>query len=134
MRRHIMLFLGLAVLGAAPAVNAYAQARQDEEDQRRQAEADADAKKKEKDKEWNTSPAPLPEIKNAGPCPFAKALYDASRYIELKDGKETAEAVGYTGEIEGVRANCAYRGGEPIRVQMNVGFGFGRGPQAQGST
>jgi hypothetical protein len=115
-------------------VNAYAQARQDEEDQRRQAEADADAKKKAKEKEWNTNPAPLPTIQNAGPCPFARALYDASRYVELKDGKEAAEAVGYTGEIEGVRATCAYRGGEPIHVQMNVGFGFGRGPQAQGGS
>lgn len=134
MRRSFLLVCGLAALVvAAPAVRAYAQTSQQEDDERRQAEADQDAKKKQKEKEWTLTQAPLPELKNAGPCPFAKALYDASRYIDLKGGQETAEAVGFTGEIENVQATCAYKGSEPIHVKLAVNFDFGRGPQAQGA-
>jgi len=134
MRRQLMLFLGLALLGAAPAVTAYAQSRQAEDDQRRKAEAEQEATKKKKEKEWAVGTAPLPAVKNAGPCPFVKVLYDASRYVELKDNKETTESVGWTGEIQGVKAACEYKGDEPIKVAMNTTFSFGRGPQAQGST
>jgi hypothetical protein len=76
--------------------------------------------------------APLRSVANAGPCPFVKILYDAARYVELQDGRAASAAVGYTGEIEGVTAGCAYQSDEPITVQLNILFNLGRGPQAQG--
>ena len=133
MRRTSLLAIGVAILALGPALQASAQSR-DADDQKRQAEADQDAKKKQKDKDWKLEQGPLPAVKNAGPCPYVKALYDASRYIELKDGTETPSAVGYTGEIEGVQATCAYKGAEPIHVALAVKFAFGRGPQAAGAS
>jgi hypothetical protein len=132
MRRFTMLALGLALLALAPAVRAYAQSSESQDDQKRKAEAEEDAKNNQKDKQWNLTQAPLPNPKSAGPCPFVKALYDANRYVELKDGKELAEAVGYTGEIEGIQSTCAYKGDEPIKVSMAIKFAFGRGPTAEG--
>lgn len=131
MRRQLLLTVSLALLAATPCLKAYAQS-QNADDQKRAAQAAEDDKKKKKDKEWKLDQAPLPELKNAGPCPFVKTLYDASRYIELKDGAETPSAVGYTGEIEDVRATCAYKGADPIHVSMALDFAFGRGPQALG--
>ena len=132
MRRPIALGLSLLLLAGVPLAKSYAQSsRESEDDQRRQAQSDEDAKKKKKDKEWESAQAPLPDQKNAGPCPFAKVLYDASRYIELKDGQETPGAVGYTGEIEGVQASCEYKGAAPIREHLAVGFAFGKGPMAR---
>jgi hypothetical protein len=40
--------------------------------------------------------------------------------------------VGYTGEIEGISSDCEYREADPIRVDMDVLFNLGRGPQAAG--
>jgi hypothetical protein len=57
-------------------------------------------------------------------------LYDAARYVEFKDNREAFANVGYTGEIEGISANCTYQGADPIKVDMMVTFAFGRGPQA----
>ncbi|WP_428152178.1 Tat pathway signal sequence domain protein [Brevundimonas sp.] len=76
--------------------------------------------------------APLRSVANAGPCPFVKILYDAARFVELEGGRAAAANVGYTGEIEGVTAGCAYQADEPISVQMNILFNLGRGPQATG--
>lgn len=73
--------------------------------------------------------APLRAVSNAGPCPFVKILYDAARYVEL-EGRAAAANVGYTGEIEGVTAGCAYHGDEPITVEINALFNLGRGPRA----
>lgn len=72
----------------------------------------------------------LRALPNAGPCPFVKILYDAARYVELDQGRAAASAVGFTGEIEGVTAGCAYRDDDPITVQTNILFNLGRGPQA----
>jgi hypothetical protein len=135
MRRLSYVFLGIALMALTPTVRAFAQSRsQQEDDQRRQAEDEADKKKKQKEKEWNTEPAPLPEVRNAGPCPYVKVLYDASRYVELKDDKESLANVGWTGEIETVKSACQYKSNEPIRVQAAIKFGLGRGPQAQGAS
>ena len=134
MRRVVPVLLLTLLAGLAPAVSAYAQAAQREDDAKRKAQADADAKKKQKAKDWDTSQAPLPDVKSAGPCPFVKVLYDASRYVELKDGKESLGAVGYTGEIQNIRSACQYKGSDPIKVAMAVNFQFGRGPQAQGDS
>lgn len=131
--RRISLLALLAVLATTPAIHAYAQSQRDD-DARRHAEDEADKRKKQKEKEWGGEPAPLPEVKNAGPCPFVKVLYDAARYVELKDNKEALANVGWTGEIEQVRATCQYRGSEPIRVQAAIQFGLGRGPTAVGAS
>jgi hypothetical protein len=62
-----------------------------------------------------------------------KVLYDAARYIELKDDKETISAVGYTGEIQGLSSGCSYKADEPIKVRMELLFGLGKGQQATGN-
>lgn len=134
MRRPVLLALALLLFAAAPPLRAFADSQSDQQDQQAKAQAEADKKKKEKEKQWDTTPAPLPEVKNAGPCPFVKVLYDAARYVELKDGQEKSEAVGWTGEIQNVRSTCAYKGADPIKLQVGVNFAFGRGPQAQGLT
>lgn len=135
MRRLSYAVLGIALLALTPTISAYAQSRsQQEDDQRRKAEDEQEKKKKQKEKEWNTEPAPLPEVRNAGPCPYVKVLYDASRYVELKDNKEALANVGWTGEIEGVKSACQYKANEPIRVEAAIRFALGRGPQAAGSS
>ena len=76
---------------------------------------------------------PLNTRVNAGPCPYVKILYDAARYVELADyQRPSAQGVGYTGEIEGVAADCEYRDDDPIRVDFNLLFSLGKGPAAQG--
>jgi hypothetical protein len=76
--------------------------------------------------------APLRRRANAGPCPYVKILYDAARYVELEGGRAAVANVGYTGEIEGISSDCEYREADPIRVDMDVLFNLGRGPQAAG--
>jgi hypothetical protein len=93
-------------------------------------EDDGGAKKKKRDEEWNQPKAPLAQLRNAGPCPFVKVLYDASRYVEFKGGKESAAATAYTGEIQGVSSGCAYKSDDPIKMQVEVLFSLGRGPEA----
>ncbi|MFI4935295.1 MAG: Tat pathway signal sequence domain protein [Caulobacterales bacterium] len=95
---------------------------------------DDDAKTRKRNEEWGTAGnnLALPQLRNAGPCPYVKVLYDAARYVELKDNVETAAAVGFTGEIEGLSSACEYKNDEPIKVQARLLLEFGRGPQAQG--
>ena len=135
MRRSCRLAVvaGVALVASTSALTALAQSQRDD-DARRQAEADADKKKKQKEKDWSNVQAPLPDVKNAGPCPYVKVLYDASRYVEMKSDQETSSAVGWTGEIENVQSRCSYKSNEPITVAVRVNFQFGRGPQAQGSS
>lgn len=138
MRRPLLVALGVGLLASSTALGAYAQSSAEREDDAKRAAQDAaDKKKKQKEKEWSLSAAPLPDLKNAGPCPYVKVLYDASRYVELKNGREAAGAVGWTGEIQNLNSDCRYRNGktiEPIEVKMNINFAVGRGPQASGDT
>ena len=76
---------------------------------------------------------PQVKVKNAGPCPYVKVLYDAARYIDFKDNVEASANVRYSGEIENIGSDCAYVGAAPIRVDMRILFEFGRGPQARES-
>jgi len=132
MRRLLLVSLA-AMIAAAPAVSfaQYGGGRGTGgrgEDEKQQQE---DAKKKQRDKEWSDNQAPLPALRNAGPCPYVKALYDAARYVEFKENKEASANVGYTGEIQGVSAGCRYKEDEPIQMAMEVLFEFGKGPTAQ---
>ena len=120
------LFLAATVLAAASlaAPDVRAQDRGGREE----------AAKKKKKREWETPQARLEGERNAGPCPFVKVLYDASRYVELDGARETAAAVKWSGEIQGVQADCRYREAQPINVDVDLVFNLGRGPQAEGRT
>lgn len=124
----IALFAAASLAAATPVLG---QGRPGGGDADRRAEEEA-ARKKKRDQEWNQPTAPLPQLRNAGPCPYVKVLYDAGRFIEFKDGKESAATVGWTGEIQGVSAGCEYKDDEPIRVQVELLFAMGRGPAAIG--
>lgn len=131
MRRQICLAAAvIAAITAVPAMT-YAQGRRDPEAEQRRQQEEA-AKKRRQREEWGDTQAPLPQLRNAGPCPFVKTLYDAGRYVEFEGGQEASAAVGFTGEIQGISAGCAYKDDEPIDVKMEVLFEFGRGPQAGG--
>ena len=66
---------------------------------------------------------------NAGPCPVAGALYDANRLVEI-NGPERHENVGFTGSIERVRSFCRYLGANPVNMEIEIDFAFGKGPKA----
>lgn len=123
MRRPLLTALILAACFAASPLH-YALAQDD-------SGQDDDKKKKD---DWGDKSLPLPTVNSAGPCPYVKVLYDAARYVELKDNREQAQAVGYTGEIQNLASGCQYKGAEPIQMQMQVLFALGRGPQATGSS
>jgi hypothetical protein len=91
-----------------------------------------EAKRKKREQEFGNLAAPLPQLKNAGPCPFVKVLYDAARYIDFQDGAESSAAVRYSGEIQTVTSICAYKADDPILVKARVLFELGRGPKAPG--
>ena len=97
---------------------------------------DDDAKKAKRDEEWgsNQKNLSLPQLRNAGPCPYVKVLYDAARYVEFKDAKEASADVGFTGEIQGISSGCEYKENTPIHVVMQILFELGRGPMAVGSS
>jgi hypothetical protein len=75
----------------------------------------------------------LSDDPNVGPCPVVGALYDANRVVEL-EGLERHENVGFTGAIEGVRGFCRYTGGNPITMEIEIDFAFGKGPKAEGDS
>ena len=93
-----------------------------------------DAKRKKRDKEWGDNQAPLQALRNSGPCPFVKTLYDAARFVEFKEDREASANVAFTGEIQKVAAGCQYKDDEPIRVTMDILFELGKGPQAQSNS
>jgi len=72
----------------------------------------------------------LDSTPNAGPCPVSGVLYDASRLVEIQ-GAERHENVGFTGAVENVRSFCRYKGGDPINMDVEIDFAFGRGPKAE---
>jgi hypothetical protein len=131
MRRSLFFVAALLCAAAAlPANTAFAQGRPSDDDRQQEDQA----KKKKRDAEFGDRQAPLPQLRNAGPCPYVKVLYDAGRYVEFKDGKEASASVGYSGEIQSISAGCAYKDAQPITLQMQVLFELGKGPQAVGDT
>lgn len=125
MRLATVALAALAVLVPAGAVSAQSPTQRDRGQGQQQEE--------EGQRSRPARIAPLRSVANAGPCPFVKILYDAARYVELDGGRAAAANVGYTGEIEGVTAGCAYQSDEPVTVQMNILFNLGRGPRAEGT-
>ncbi len=118
--------VALAALALFAATNAQAQSQS-------QRDRDRSPNEQQEENGGRSRPprvAPLRSVPNAGPCPFVKILYDAARFVELEGGRAASANVGYTGEIEGVTAGCAYQSDEPISVQMNILFNLGRGPRA----
>jgi hypothetical protein len=132
MRRHVLLAAAvMAALTAVPVVT-YAQGRGSDPEAQAKKEQEEAAKRKKRQEEWGDNQAPLPQLRNAGPCPFVKTLYDAARYVEFKDGREASANVGWSGEIQGISAGCQYKDDKPIEVTMEVLFELGKGPQATG--
>jgi hypothetical protein len=133
MRRLLLITVAAAVAASPFAASAQlgGAGRGQQDEQRQQQDA---AKKKKSKEEWSDSQAPLPAMRNAGPCPFVKALYDAGRYVEFKDDREASANVGFSGEIQGISAGCQYKDDQPIQVSMEVLFELGKGPQATGSS
>ena len=129
MRRTALIALSalLAAQAFAPAALAQSRGRQQ---QPPAGDDDAAAAKKKRDSEWNQPQAPLRQLRNAGPCPYVKVLYDAGRYIEFKDNREASSAVAYTGEFQGLSSGCEYKDEDPIKVRIEMLMGFGRGPEA----
>jgi hypothetical protein len=134
MRRNFSVALSalMALSIAATATTVHAQQGGRPGGQGQGGDEDQVAKKKKRDDEWNQPKAPLAQLRNAGPCPYVKVLYDASRYVEFKDGKESAGQTAYTGEIQGLTSGCAYKSNDPIKMQVQLLFALGRGPQANG--
>jgi hypothetical protein len=130
--RPLLVFLSACALTTAvlPATDAFAQQtrRDREEAQRRKAEKEKEAKAKASKKD-DRGPIEVAKSHAAGPCPYVKVLYDAARYVEFEGDKEASGSVAYTGEIQGVNADCVYKAGDPIHVMANIGFELGRGPQ-----
>jgi hypothetical protein len=96
-----------------------------------QSDSDKAAERDKKDKEWGNTNLHLKKIKAEGPCPYVKVLYDAARYEEFQDNKEATDMAKWTGQINGVNSDCAYKGNEPIHVGMDISFSLGRGPKAE---
>jgi len=130
MRRFMLALSAVSTLAIASSVvvptDALAQSRGKKEEQK-------PSDKEKKKKEWNPVQRPLKDRPNAGPCPYVKVLYDAARYVEFEGDREASSAVGFSGEVEGVKAQCEYRDSDPIQVKMELLFAVGRGPKAEGT-
>jgi hypothetical protein len=134
MRRPLLLALAAAVaVTSAPVVaNAQMGGRRNDPEAEARKQQEESAKKRKRSEEWGDNQAPLQALRNAGPCPFVKTLYDAGRYVEFKDGREASSNVAWSGEIQGISAGCQYKDDNPIEVTMEVLFELGKGPQAAG--
>ena len=128
----------IAILAAAVAATSViplnsADAQTTRRDRAERAERDKRKKDEQKEKDKRRAergPAPLARQRAQGPCPYVKILYDAARYVEFNGERQSAAAVTYSGEIEGVESRCAYESDQPIRVDLVVRFALGKGPQA----
>ncbi|MFM8374893.1 MAG: Tat pathway signal sequence domain protein [Phenylobacterium sp.] len=129
-KSSLIAALLLACAFAVPATDALAQSRRNPDEE----QAEAAARKRKRDAEFGDNQAPLPQLRNAGPCPFVKVLYDAGRYVEFSGGKEASAEVAWSGEIQKISAGCAYKDDEPITVAMDVLFAVGKGPKAKGDS
>lgn len=65
---------------------------------------------------------------NAGACPPAGSIYNASRIVELDAEEPIFSNIAYTGEIVDVRLYCRYADDNPVRAEVEIDFAFGKGP------
>jgi hypothetical protein len=49
-----------------------------------------------------------------------------------RTARKSAAQTAYTGEIQGLSSGCAYKSNDPIKMQVEMLFELGRGPQADG--
>jgi hypothetical protein len=129
-KSSLIAALLLACAFAVPATDALAQSRPRGGDD----QAEEAARKRQRDAEFGDNQAPLPQLRNAGPCPFVKVLYDAGRYVEFTGGREASAEVAWSGEIQKISAGCEYQDDQPIAVAMDVLFAVGKGPKATGDS
>ncbi|UDF04439.1 Tat pathway signal sequence domain protein [Asticcacaulis sp. AND118] len=124
------LLFGLSMAGvASAAILPDLAAAQNRDRDREQSEDDA-GKRAKKEEEWEQKDLRLAKRRADGPCPYVKVLYEAARYHEFADNKEASSDAKWTGQINGVASDCAYKGDEPIEIAMIVGFSLGKGPKA----
>ncbi len=65
---------------------------------------------------------------NAGACPPAGSIYNASRIVVLEGDDITFNSIAYTGEMVDVRLFCRYANDDPVRAEIEIDFAFGKGP------
>ena len=132
MRRALIIaYLALAAVTALPAAPAMAQITGSAGRGNGPGGGD-DPGKAKRDEEWSPDKAlDLPGKHNAGPCPYVKILYDAARYQQFQGDRVASDAVEYTGEMQSLSSGCEYRSTDPIHVEVEILFEFGRGPAAQ---
>jgi len=126
------LLLGLSLTGVALAALPHVADAQSRNRDRQNTENTAADREKEEE-EWGVKNLRLDKRRADGPCPYVKVLYDAARYHEFDNNVESSASARWTGQINGVASDCAYRGGEPIELEMIIGFSLGKGPKAEGS-
>jgi len=133
----IIAILAASIFATAVLPGGYADAQTTKRDRAERAERDKRKKEEAAERAKRRAargPAPLARVRAQGPCPYVKILYDAARYVEFNGDRQSASAVTYSGEIQGVESRCAYESDEPIRVDMIVQFALGKGPQATAAT
>lgn len=124
--RHVAAGLFAGLMLTCSALPAQAQMRGSGDSQEKTAEEEA------ADQEaWGQRQLHLKKRKADGPCPHVKVLYDAARYHEFREGRESLANAAWTGQINGVSSDCMYLGDAPIEVGINIGFSLGRGPMAE---
>lgn len=72
---------------------------------------------------------------NAGPCPSVGSIYDVSRYVKFADATdEMYPNIEFTAEVVDVRLFCRYVEDEPMLVELDIDFAFGKGQSATSDT
>ncbi|WP_298324944.1 Tat pathway signal sequence domain protein [Asticcacaulis sp.] len=130
--RALLIGLSLAGVASAAILPDLASAQNRDRD-RDQSEDDA-SKRAKKEEEWEQKDLRLAKRRADGPCPYVKVLYEAARYHEFAENKEASSDATWTGQINGVASDCAYKGDEPIEIAMIIGFSLGKGPKAPADT
>lgn len=124
------LLFGLSMAGVASAAILPDLASAQNRDRDREQSEDDAGKRAKKEEEWEQKDLRLAKRRADGPCPYVKVLYEAARYHEFADNKEASSDAKWTGQINGVASDCAYKGDAPIEISMIVGFSLGKGPKA----
>lgn len=71
---------------------------------------------------------------NSGACPPAGSVYTASRIVELDGNGLSFQNIAYSGEIVDVKLFCRYAGMDPVQIELELDFAFGKGEQATSDT